>query len=123
MDRSLCAVHGLDRWLAAAGITEGPLFRGIDRHARLNPRALSDRSVALIVQRCPTARLVRVWSSRLTFRVVREGRAERAAYPLGSEDGWPRCARPFPSFNARRPRFTPHWTRMTAQLDGEVLNL
>jgi integrase len=48
---SLCAVHGLDRWLAAAGITEGPLFRGIDRHGRLSPRALSDRSVALIVQR------------------------------------------------------------------------
>jgi hypothetical protein len=51
MDASLCAVHGLDRSLAAAGITEGPLFRGIDRHGRLSPRALSDRSVALIVQR------------------------------------------------------------------------
>jgi len=48
---ALCAVRALDAWLAAAAITKGPIFRSIDRHGRVSERALSDRSVALIVQR------------------------------------------------------------------------
>lgn len=46
-----CPVRSLDAWLGAAGITEGPLFRYIDRHGRVHAEALSDRSVARIVQR------------------------------------------------------------------------
>ena len=48
---ALCAVRSLDTWLGAAAITEGPLFRYIDRHGRVHAEALSDRSVARIVQR------------------------------------------------------------------------
>ena len=47
----LCPVRALAAWLAASAITEGSIFRGVDRHSRLSPVALSDRSVALIVQR------------------------------------------------------------------------
>ena len=47
----LCPVRALASWLERASITEGPLFRGIDRHGRLSAAALNHRSVALIVQR------------------------------------------------------------------------
>ncbi|MEA1835170.1 tyrosine-type recombinase/integrase [Methylobacterium durans] len=45
-----CPAAALEAWLAAAGIGEGRVFRGIDRHGRVG-EALSDRAVALIVQR------------------------------------------------------------------------
>ncbi len=57
----LCPVRALERWLAASGITEGPVFRRIwlPKHAsgaeppplpRLGAEALTAHSVALIVQ-------------------------------------------------------------------------
>ena len=52
---ALCPVRSLDAWLAAAGITEGPIFRYIDRHGRVHAEALGDRSVARIVQRTATS--------------------------------------------------------------------
>ena len=52
-------VQALDTWLAAAGITEGPLFRSVDRHGRVG-RALTDRSVARIVKSVFTPVGVRV---------------------------------------------------------------
>lgn len=48
----LCAVRSLEAWLSASGITEGPIFRGVDRTGHVRKTRLSDRSVALIVQRC-----------------------------------------------------------------------
>jgi len=48
-------IEALDRWLAAAGITQGALFREIDRHGRVGHEALSDRSVARIVKRAARA--------------------------------------------------------------------
>jgi site-specific recombinase XerD len=42
-------VQALDTWLAAAGITEGPLFRNVDRHGHVG-QGLTDRSVARIVK-------------------------------------------------------------------------
>jgi site-specific recombinase XerD len=44
-------VAALLAWLEAAGITEGPIFREIDRHGRVGTAALSDRSVARIVKK------------------------------------------------------------------------
>lgn len=38
-------------WLAASGITEGPLFRPIDRHGNMAGTRLTDHAVALIVKR------------------------------------------------------------------------
>lgn len=49
--RELRPVDALDAWLSAAGITEGPIFREVDRHGRVGAGALSDRSVARIVKR------------------------------------------------------------------------
>jgi site-specific recombinase XerD len=44
-------VAALDTWLAASGITEGPIFREVDRHGRVGEKALSGRSVARIVKK------------------------------------------------------------------------
>ena len=47
-------VRAVRDWIAAAGITDGRLFRGIDRHGRL-AGALTAQSVALIVKRYAAA--------------------------------------------------------------------
>lgn len=43
-------VSALDAWLEAAGITEGPVFRSVDRHGNVGAGALTDRQVARIVK-------------------------------------------------------------------------
>jgi integrase len=45
-----CPVAALRAWLEAAGITEGHVFRAVDRHGRI-AIGLSDRAIALIVRR------------------------------------------------------------------------
>jgi site-specific recombinase XerD len=44
-------VAALSTWLAAAHITEGPIFRGVDRHGRVGAEALTDRQVSRIVKK------------------------------------------------------------------------
>lgn len=48
-------VAALEAWLAAAAITEGPIFRPIDRHGRVGARGLTDRSVARVIKRAAKA--------------------------------------------------------------------
>lgn len=48
--RLTCPAAAYERWLAAAGIAEGAVFRAVDRHGRIGGR-LSGNAVALIVQR------------------------------------------------------------------------
>jgi integrase len=45
-----CPVAAVKDWLAAAGITEGPLFRRVNKGGRLLPDRLAAQSVALIVK-------------------------------------------------------------------------
>jgi len=45
-----CPCRTLLRWLQAAGITAGPIFRRVDRYDHLLPQRLSAQSVALIVK-------------------------------------------------------------------------
>lgn len=47
----LCAVQAWERWAVAAGVSQGPAFRSVDRHGSLGLRRLSERSVTRIVQR------------------------------------------------------------------------
>ena len=60
-DTALCPVRALERWIKAAAITQGPVFRRIWRQKgsrtegppslpRVGDQSLSDRAVALIVQ-------------------------------------------------------------------------
>ena len=48
---STCPVRAWQSWIETAGITQGALFRGIDRHGHIAATRLSDRGVALIVKR------------------------------------------------------------------------
>ena len=51
----LCAVRALAAWLDAAEITSGPIFRAVGSGGRVRSGALSDRSVARIVQKVAAA--------------------------------------------------------------------
>lgn len=53
--RKLKPIAALDAWLAAACITQGPIFCEVDRHGRVGAAALSGRSVARIVKRIAKA--------------------------------------------------------------------
>lgn len=46
-----CPVRSLEDWLAASGISEGPLFRRVDRHGNIMG-GLTPQSVRLIVKSC-----------------------------------------------------------------------
>lgn len=49
-----CPVTALRRWLAAAHITTGPVFRRVDRHGHLGAAQLCSASVAQIIKRAAT---------------------------------------------------------------------
>jgi site-specific recombinase XerD len=48
--KTACPIKALKTWLAAAGITSGPIFRRIFKGNRVSSNRLSDRSVAEIVK-------------------------------------------------------------------------
>jgi len=50
-----CPVRALRGWLAASDIGEGPIFRPVTRHGRVQPGRLSGYAVALVVKRCASA--------------------------------------------------------------------
>ncbi|MCC4299580.1 site-specific integrase [Aurantimonas coralicida] len=45
-----CPVTTLEGWLSAARIEEGPIFRGVSRHGRVNDRRLSGEAVTIILK-------------------------------------------------------------------------
>ncbi|GIP45063.1 hypothetical protein J45TS6_35220 [Paenibacillus sp. J45TS6] len=46
-----CPVHATNKWLEAANISEGAVFRSINRHGQVSEKRLSDKAVAIIVKR------------------------------------------------------------------------
>jgi site-specific recombinase XerD len=46
-----CPVRAVLAWLDRSGVTDGPLFRAVNRHGHVSPRRLSDRAVADVVKR------------------------------------------------------------------------
>jgi integrase len=46
-----CPVRSYRAWLAASGITSGPVFRAVDRHGNVSPTRLTPRQVPRIVKR------------------------------------------------------------------------
>ena len=45
-----CPVRSLKKWLEAAGITNGPVFRSVNRHGQMRESRLTSQSVALVVK-------------------------------------------------------------------------
>lgn len=50
-----CPVMALERWIEAAPLAEGPIFRAVDRHGKVSATRLGDRAVALVVQKLAAA--------------------------------------------------------------------
>ena len=79
----LCPVRALRRWLGDAGIVEGPLFRGVDRHGNVAASALTPQVVAKIVKRhCDAAGLD---AAKFAGHSLRAGLATQAAINGASE--------------------------------------
>jgi len=72
-----CPVRTLRAWRAAAGITEGAVFRGVNRHDQVQVGRLTDRAVALIVKRA--ADRAGLDSSSYAGHSLRSGLATAAA--------------------------------------------
>jgi len=49
--RETCPVRSVKAWLKESGITEGALFRAVNRHGKLHGERLSDQTVADVVKR------------------------------------------------------------------------
>ncbi len=45
-----CPVAALTRWLDIAGITEGPMFRPVDRHGNIGAGRLSGEAVSIVIR-------------------------------------------------------------------------
>lgn len=50
-DPATCPVRAIEDWLELSGIVSGPVFRPVNRHGQLGPRALTGHAVAVIVKR------------------------------------------------------------------------
>ncbi len=50
-----CPVGALQAWLEVSKISEGAIFRGINKYQQIRPKGLSDKSVALIVKKLAKA--------------------------------------------------------------------
>jgi site-specific recombinase XerD len=46
-----CPVRSLQEWINAAKIEKGPVFRAVNRYNQVQPNALSDKAVVLIINR------------------------------------------------------------------------
>jgi site-specific recombinase XerD len=78
-----CPVRSLQAWLEAARISEGPVFRSLDRFQRVQAARLSDKAVALIVKR--RAKAVGLDPARYAGHSLRAGLATSAAAAGASE--------------------------------------
>jgi site-specific recombinase XerD len=72
-----CPVRALQDWLEAANITEGAIFRSMNRHGQVQDSAMSDKAVALIVKR--TAEAAGLDSSKYSGHSLRSGFITTAA--------------------------------------------
>jgi integrase len=78
-----CPVRAVEAWLETAKISDGPIFRPMDRFYRVQPQRLSDKAVALIVKR--RAKAVGLDPKRYAGHSLRAGLATSAAAAGASE--------------------------------------
>lgn len=76
-DSYYCPVESLEQWLNAAGITEGALFRQMNRGDTVRVNALSSQSVALIIKKY--AKRVGLDATKLAGHSLRSGFLTSAA--------------------------------------------
>lgn len=74
---AMCPVRSLEAWLGKSGITEGPIFRSVNRHGKMLPSRLTAQVVAHVVKR--TAEKVGLDPTRYAGHSLRSGHATAAA--------------------------------------------
>jgi integrase len=72
-----CPVIALQQWITAAGITEGPVFRPVNRHGVIAETALTPQAVALVVKE--RAQAVGLDSAKYAGHSLRAGLVTSAA--------------------------------------------
>jgi hypothetical protein len=72
-----CPIKALREWLATANITEGPVFRAVDRHNHIATRGLHRDSVAAIFK--TAAARAGLDATNIAGHSVRAGMATQAA--------------------------------------------
>lgn len=82
-DPRTCPVRSLRRWLDAAGISEGPLFRYVDKHGHIAATALTPQVVWKVVKRYCTA--AGLDAAQFGAHSLRAGLATQAAINGASE--------------------------------------
>jgi site-specific recombinase XerD len=78
-----CPIRALQGWLETSGITEGPIFRPVDRHGKMASARLSARSVAGVVKRRVAA--VGLDATEFAGHSLRSGLCTSAAMAGASE--------------------------------------
>ena len=78
-----CPVRTLQTWLERAGITDGPVFRSLNRHGRIQPGRLSPVDVARVVKKL--ALRAGLDPSKYAGHSLRAGHATSAAASGASE--------------------------------------
>lgn len=73
-----CPVAALQRWMGAAGIESGPLFRGVRQDGRLRPRAVTGRTVGNVVRDAAEAAELPE-TDRITGHSLRAGHITQAS--------------------------------------------
>lgn len=88
-DRSTCPVRTLQSWIQEGGITDGPLYRSVDRHGTVGA-SLTGRSVATIVKRAalgagldPSKYAGHSLRSGLATSAAKAGKSDRAIMKQG----------------------------------------
>jgi site-specific recombinase XerD len=78
-----CPVRNLQAWVEQAGISDGPLFRSINRHGQVQPGGLSGIDVARVVKKLATR--AGLDSAKYSGHSLRAGHATSAAIAGASE--------------------------------------
>ena len=74
---AVCPVRSLRAWIEVAGITTGPVFRGVDRHGRISSSRADAKTVARVVKR--TAEAAGLDASKFAGHSLRAGFVTSAA--------------------------------------------
>jgi integrase len=78
-----CPVRSLQAWLESARISEGAVFRSLDKFQRVQPRRLSDKAVARVIKR--RAKAIGLDPDRYAGHSLRAGLATSAPAGGASE--------------------------------------
>ena len=112
-----CPIKALEAWLSASGITDGPMFRSMQKGDRVGPKRLSPNAVAEIVKRL--ARATGLDPSRYSGHSLRAGFVTSAA--AAGMPTWKIKAQTGHVTDAMVSRYIRDAILLTADFENEIL--